>query len=71
MTKRTVQDHHVSYDPEWKELMYKGEHWIISQLQRRRNHSWGFLRAMRVMLIHMEKTAVELPREEGCNHCEL
>lgn len=55
-----VQVHHVTYQPEWTEVVMKGEHWILSQVQRRRRFSWGFIRAMTYELNRAKKVAVNL-----------
>ena len=48
--KRVTQTHHISYgsdtEPEITVKMYKGEHWAITQLQRRRYISKGFITAL-------------------------
>ena len=45
-----VQPHHIRYpdDPkgEWVVPMYKGEHWVMGQLNRRKNVSLGFITAL-------------------------
>jgi len=61
----TVQTHHISYDPEVKVKMYKGEHWILTQLQRRKHISKGFVTAIKVWLAINEDSAKELVKEAG------
>jgi len=58
--KKTVQSHHISYDPEEQVTMYKGEHWIITQMNRRKYHSKGFVIALKVFLALHEDQAVHL-----------
>ena len=62
-TKR-IQSHHISYDPEVKVSIYKGEHWILTQLQRRKNFSKGFFKALKVIIALKEDTAKELDKED-------
>lgn len=52
MTKgrNVVQEHHISYNPEVKVKIYKGEHWLLTQLQRRKKVSVGFIRALKVWM---------------------
>lgn len=63
-----IQRHHLIYQKE-KDfskkigpvvLIYKGEHWAISQLQRRKKISKGFLEALRYWINQVEASAVEL-----------
>ena len=64
--KPVVQRHHIIYESkEHKQIeetvnIYKGEHWIISQLQRRRNISKGFVKHMKVWIALNEDKAKEL-----------
>lgn len=44
--KSVIQVHHISYDPEVTVEVYKGEHWILTQLQRRKKVSRGFVKAL-------------------------
>ena len=41
-------------------MLYKGEHWAITQLQRRKNVSKGFIKALKYWINEMEDSAVEL-----------
>ena len=58
--KPVIQRHHVSYDPEWTERIFKGEHWAITNLNRRKNISKGFIRTLKVWIAQHEDKAVEL-----------
>ena len=58
--KPVIQNHHITYSPEWKVPVYKGEHWILSQMQRRRKLSRGFMAALHHFLDENESKAVEL-----------
>jgi hypothetical protein len=44
--KDIVQVHHISYAPEETVRVYKGEHWILTQLCRRKKISAGFICAL-------------------------
>ena len=57
-----VQKHHISYDPEVTVLLYKGEHWIMTQLQRRKKISKGFVQALKVWLALHESKATEVSK---------
>jgi len=66
MVKLITQNHHIIYDnPEHKQKevivkIYKGEHWILTQLQRRRNISEGFIKQVKVWLALNDKNGVDL-----------
>jgi len=55
-----IQEHHITYTPEYTVKVYKGEHWIITQMQRRKNWSKGAITAMRYILNQAENKAVDL-----------
>ena len=55
-----IQKHHISYDPEIVVSVYKGEHWILTQLQRRKRVSKGFVKSLNVWLAQHEHKAIEL-----------
>jgi len=60
-----IQRHHIRYADhpkgEWIVKVYKGEHWICTQLQRRTKHvSKGFITALREWIKENEDKAVEL-----------
>ena len=38
-----VQPHHITYDPEWIVPVFKGEHFSITKMLRRKRVSQGFL----------------------------
>jgi len=54
-----IQNHHISYKPEVVVPLYKGEHWIITQMQRRKNISKGFITALKVYIALNEHKAKE------------
>ncbi len=59
--KQVIQKHHISYDPEITVYLYKGEHWAITVLNRRKkNMSKGFLRCLKEYIKKHEKNAVDL-----------
>lgn len=41
-----VQPHHITYDPEWIVPVFKGEHFSITKMLRRKRVSQGFLTAL-------------------------
>lgn len=58
--KSVIQPHHISYKPEIVVILFKGEHWLITQLNRRKNVSMGFIKALKVWLALNEDSAKEL-----------
>ena len=64
--KKVIQEHHIIYgnkehkQEDEKVKLYKGEHWAITQLQRRKNFSKGFIKALKVWILLNEEKAVEL-----------
>ncbi len=59
--KQVIQNHHISYSPEVTVKIYKGEHWAITVLNRRKkNMSKGFLRCLRLYIELHEDDAVDL-----------
>jgi len=59
--KVTIQEHHISYDPEVTVLIFKGEHWLLTQLRRRtKNISKGFITSLKVWIALNEARAKEL-----------
>ena len=65
---RVVQVHHLEYQrkdevPDKKGetvRLYKGEHWAITQLQRRRYISKGFLRAIEYWIENVRENAIDV-----------
>ena len=55
--KQVIQKHHISYNPEIVVKIYKGEHWAITILNRRKkNMSKGFLRCLQEYInIHKDE----------------
>ena len=60
--KTVIQTHHIAYKPEWKVKIYQGEHWLLTQLQRRKKVSLGFIKSLKVWLALHENDAVELEK---------
>jgi len=67
MTKKLItQKHHIIYESETHKQkeevvkIYKGEHWIVTQLGRRKNISNGFVKVIKVWLALNEDRAKEL-----------
>ena len=59
--KQVIQNHHISYNPEIVVKIYKGEHWAITQLNRRtRNISKGFIECLKAWIAEYEEGAVDL-----------
>ena len=62
--KQLTQRHHISYEPEVLVTLFKGEHWTITILNRRkRNMSVGFLRCLQMYIAEHEDKAVDLDAE--------
>lgn len=55
-----IQKHHISYDPEVTVNLYKGEHWMLTQLQRRKKISKGFVKALKVWIALNESNAKDV-----------
>ena len=68
---KVIQTHHLEYQDKRivKEkvgevvLLYKGEHWAITQLQRRKNISKGFIRALEFWIEENKNKAIGLIKE--------
>jgi len=55
-----IQEHHIEYTPPWTVKVFKGEHWVLTQLQRRRKVSIGFLISLQHWIESMKDYAVEI-----------
>ncbi len=62
MAKIVIQTHHISYDPEITVDIHKGEHWVLTQLQRRKKISKGMITALKVWLALNEHKAIEVKK---------
>ena len=68
--KYVIQEHHLKYQRKDKVmaktgetvLLYKGEHWAITLMQRRKRISKGFLRALEYWIEQVKNTAIDLSR---------
>ena len=66
MVKTIIQTHHLIYENEKHKQkeevvkLYKGEHWNITQLQRRKKISKGYIKALKFWLLLNEDKGVEL-----------
>lgn len=64
--KSVIQKHHLIYPSEEHKQaeetvkLYKGEHWVITQLQRRKNISKGFIKSLKFWILLNEDKAKEL-----------
>jgi len=69
MAKTVIQRHHIVYAvPEHKQReivvrVYKGEHWIITHLRRRKKISKGFIKQLKIWMALNEENAVDLDEE--------
>jgi hypothetical protein len=55
-----IQEHHISYNPEVKVRIYKGEHMILTKLSWRKRVSKGFIKGLKIWIQENEAKAVEL-----------
>lgn len=59
-----INIHHVSYEPEIVAYLYSGEHYIITQLERRtKNVSQGFIDCLKLWIECNEHKAKDLTDE--------
>lgn len=66
--KSVIQQHHISYNPEWVVPVYIKEHNVLDGrmgMNRWTNVSTGFLTALKVFIARREGNAVELEVENG------
>lgn len=55
-----IQPHHISYDPEIIVKVWQGEHWILTQVNRRKKISKGYIEALKQWILVHEDVAEEL-----------
>lgn len=55
-----VQTHHISYIPEITVRVYKGEHFCLTLMGRRKRISKGFIVALKDFILKNEQNAEEL-----------
>ena len=60
MAKRVVQEHHISHDPPVTVKIYQGEHWVLTQLQRRKWISKGLITALEIFIALNKNKAKDL-----------
>jgi len=64
--KTVIQKHHLIYGSEKPKQaeeivkLYQGEHWAITQLQRRKKISKGFIKALKLWILLNEDKAQDL-----------
>lgn len=52
---RRIQNHHITYKPERIVTIFQGEHFVLTQMQRRKYVSVGFIEAAEYELARMKK----------------
>jgi len=60
--KPVIQEHHISYEPEKTVLIYKGEHYILTQLQWRKYISKGLIASLKQFCNDYAHLAVPLKK---------
>ena len=60
MKKTVVQHHHLAYDPPIVVALFQSEHWCITQMNRRKSCSKGFIKALEVWIALNRDDAVDL-----------
>ena len=66
--KTVVHRHHITYNPEWVVPIFKGEHWLISLMNRRKKTSVGFITALKEYIRVHEATAQDLSSKPKKNY---
>jgi len=63
-TKTVIQNHHLLYEErdgrDWVVPLFRGEHWIITQMERRKRVSKGFLTCLRKYVKDCKGNAIKL-----------
>jgi|GEM_PF-2802708 len=68
--KPVIQKHHLIYEnkehkqEEVTELLFKGEHYVITQLQRRKKISKGFIKSLEFWLLLNKDNAINIKEED-------
>ena len=63
--KTVIQHHHISYsNPEWIVPLFKGEHFILGQMNWRKKTSQGFIIALKEYIRIKEKSTINLGAEK-------
>ena len=66
MKKKVIQNHHLIYENESHKQkeevvkLYKGEHFVMTMLNRRKNISKGLIKSLKLWILLNEDKAVEL-----------
>ncbi len=68
--KTVIQEHHITYNPEWTEFIFQGEHFILSQLQWRKKFSKGFFISLKEFVRINEAYAIDLGQGKKPNLSE-
>lgn len=65
MSKRIIQRHHITYEPERVVHIFKGEHQILTRMQWycKKNVSLGFIEALQQFIEDNMHGAVDLTEE--------
>ena len=64
--RNAIQEHHISYNPEITVKIYSGEHWAITQINRRsKNMSIGFLKCLQEYIDTHKDMAVDLDADSA------
>ena len=64
--RSVIQQHHLIYEnkdhhqEEVIDKIYKGEHWICTQLQRRKKVSCGFIKQLKMFILLHEDQSINL-----------
>jgi len=65
--KTVIQHHHITYNPEWTVPVFKGEHFILGQMNWRKKTSQGFITALKEYIRIKEASTVNLGPEKKIN----
>jgi hypothetical protein len=55
-----VQTHHITYNPEVVAAIFKGEHWLLTWMSRRKRISSGFLACLQIFIDEHKAIAEKL-----------
>jgi hypothetical protein len=58
--KTVIQNHHITYNPEWMVPVFKGEHLILTHMSWRKKISNGFITALKEYIRTHETTTTNL-----------
>jgi len=60
MHKKTVQKHHLEYNPEKTVKIFRKEHWVFTQLDRFNPISEGLIKGLRYWIKKNKDKAIKL-----------